>query len=193
MWDPSRDLGTVTHQNIVLVWPMGVYYWLAHALGVPIWLAQRVWLGSILFLAGAGVLYLARTIHWGTDGRRALVTAGPIVAAFVYAMSPYVLQYANRTSVLLLPWTALPWLIGLAARSLESKGWRHPALFALVALSIAVNATALVLALLGPALWVAWSVWGARSTTGRDALKAVLRLGAITAVTSLWWVVALFI
>jgi hypothetical protein len=193
MWDPSRDLGTVTHQNIVLVWPMGVYYWLAHALGVPIWLAQRVWLGSILFLAGAGVLYLARTIHWGTDGRRALITAGPIVAAFVYAMSPYVLQYATRTSVLLLPWTALPWLIGLTARALETRGWRHPALFALVTLSIAVNATALVLALLGPALWVVWSVWGTRTVTGRDAAKAVGRIGAITAVTSLWWVVALLI
>jgi hypothetical protein len=193
MWDPSRDLGTVTHQNVVLVWPMGVYYWLAHTLGVPIWLAQRVWLGSILFLAGVGVLYLARTIHWGTDGRRALVTAGPVVAAFVYAMSPYVLQYATRTSVLLLPWTALPWLIGLTARALESKGWRHPALFALVTLSIAVNATALVLALIGPALWIAWSVWGTRVVSGRDAAKAVGRIGAITAVTSLWWVVGLLI
>jgi Alpha-(1->3)-arabinofuranosyltransferase len=193
MWDPSRDLGTVTHQNIVLVWPMGVYYWFAHALGVPIWLAQRVWLGSVLFLAGAGVLYLARTIRWGTDERRTLVAAGPVVAAFVYAMSPYVLQYATRTSVLLLPWAALPWLIGLTARALESKGWRHPALFALVTLSIAVNATALVLALLGPALWIAWSVWGTRSVTGRDAVKTMARIGAVTAVTSLWWVVALLI
>ncbi|HEU5308187.1 MAG TPA: alpha-(1-_3)-arabinofuranosyltransferase family protein, partial [Acidimicrobiia bacterium] len=107
MWDPSRDLGTVTHQNIVLVWPMGVFYWLAHTLGVPIWLAQRIWLGSVLFLAGAGVLYLARTIRWGTGEHRALVAVGPVVAAFVYAMTPYVLQYATRTSVLLLPWAAL--------------------------------------------------------------------------------------
>lgn len=194
MWDPSRDLGTVTHQNIVLVWPMGVWYWLAHTVGLPLWVAQRLWLGSILFLAGAGVLYLARTIHWGSDrSTGALVAIGPVVAAFTYAMTPYVLQYGTRTSVLLLPWAALPWLIALTARALETKGWRHPALFALVTLSIAVNATALVLALLGPALWIAWSVWGTRDVAWRDAWRAALRIGVLTAVTSLWWVVALLI
>src|SRR5262245_60392823 len=39
MWDPSRDLGTVAHQNIVLVFPMATYYWLTHLLGLPMWFA----------------------------------------------------------------------------------------------------------------------------------------------------------
>ena len=108
-------------------------------------------------------------------------------------MSPYVIQYGTRTSVLLLPWAALPWLIGLTARSLETKGWRHPALFALITLSIAVNATALVLAMAGPALWIAWAVWGTHDVQWRDAWRAVLRIGVLTAVTSSWWVVALLI
>jgi hypothetical protein len=189
MWDPSRDLGTVTHQNIVLVWPMGVYYWFTHALGIPVWFAQRVWLGSILFAAGAGVLYLARTIRWPASAPG----VGPVVAAVAYAMSPYVLQYGTRTSVLLLPWAALPWLIGFTARSLETKGWRHPALFALVTLSIAVNATALALAMVGPALWIVWVVWGTRDVQWRDAWRAVLRIGVLTAITSSWWIVALLI
>jgi hypothetical protein len=193
MWDPSRDLGTVTHQNIVLAWPMGVFYWLAHTVGIPLWFAQRIWTGSILFAAGAGVLYLARSIRWAPPSSRSGVVVGPIVAAFVFAMSPYVIEYVTRTSVLLLPWAALPWLVGLTARALETKGWRHPALFALLVLSIAVNATALVLALVAPAMWIAWEIWGTRAVSFRDAWRTVLRIGALTAVTSLWWVVALLI
>ncbi|MET0728250.1 MAG: alpha-(1-_3)-arabinofuranosyltransferase family protein [Acidimicrobiales bacterium] len=201
MWDPSRDLGTVTHQNIVLVWPMGAFYWLADVLSVPLWLAQRVWAGSILFAAGAGVLFLARTLRWGSERdhqgprqpARQATAVGPLVAAVAYAMSPYVLQYGTRTSVLLLPWAALPWLIGLTARALETRGWRHPALVALVTLGIAVNATALALALLGPLLWIAWAVWGTREVPFRSAAATTGRLALIGVVTSLWWVVALLI
>lgn len=198
MWDPSRDLGTVTHQNIVLVWPMGVFYWLAEQVGAPLWAAQRLWLGSILFGAGAGVLYLARTIRW-TGGPRpheqpaTLTWLGPLVAALAYAMSPYALQYGTRTSVLLLPWAALPWLIGLTARALETRGWRHPGLIALVVLGIAVNATALALALLGPAVWVAWSVWGSKQVAPGAAAGTVGRIAVLGVVTSSWWVVALLI
>lgn len=191
MWDPSRDLGTVTHQNIVLVWPMGVWYWLADLAGVPLWVAQRAWTGSILFAAGAGVLYLARTMRWsGSAGRPG---SGAVVAAFAYCLSPYVIQYGTRTSVLLLPWAALPWLIGLTMRALVTRGWRHPALFALVVMSIAVNATALVMALIGPALWIAWAVWGQRSVSWRTALGVVGRTAALGIPTSLWWLVALLI
>lgn len=199
MWDPSRDLGTVTHQNIVLVWPMGVYYRVAELLGVPVWLAQRAWTGTILFVAGAGVLYLARTLQWeliipGRSERRRAdrrLRLGPAVAAITYAMSPYVIQYGTRTSVLLLPWAALPWLIGLTIRALATRGWRHPALFALVVMSTAVNATALALSLLGPAVWVAWAVWGAREASLGEALRTIGRIILIGIPTSLWWVVAL--
>ena len=83
MWDPNIGMGTVTHQNIGYLWPMGPWYWAFEALGVPDWVAQRLWLGSIMFLAGLGVRYLMRTL--GQDGPH--VTA----AMFVYALSPYVL------------------------------------------------------------------------------------------------------
>ena len=64
MWDSDVALGTVTHQTIGYLWPMGPFYWLAEALGSPDWLAQRLWLGSILFSAAAGVRYLLRTLDW---------------------------------------------------------------------------------------------------------------------------------
>lgn len=33
MWDPSIGMGTVTHQNIGYLWPIGPYYWLAELVG----------------------------------------------------------------------------------------------------------------------------------------------------------------
>jgi arabinofuranan 3-O-arabinosyltransferase len=78
MWDPNIGLGTVTHQNIGYLFPMGPWYLLA---------------------AGLGVLFLFRTLG--------LVGPGAVVGALAYTMSPYWLEYAARLSVLLLPWAGL--------------------------------------------------------------------------------------
>ena len=147
MWDPNIGMGTVTHQNIGYLFPMGPYYWVLDRLGVPDWVAQRLWLGSFLFAAGAGVLYLLRT--FGLRG------PGVVVAALAYMLTPYMLDYAARISVLLMPWAALPWMIGLMRKALRDGGWRYPALFALVVQVVGgVNATALLFAGLGPVLWI---------------------------------------
>src|SRR5262249_21183594 len=42
MWDPNIGFGTVTHQNIGYLFPMGPYYWLMQALHVPDWTAERL-------------------------------------------------------------------------------------------------------------------------------------------------------
>jgi arabinofuranan 3-O-arabinosyltransferase len=68
LWDPSVGLGTVTHQNIGYLFPTGPYYWLLSELHVPDWIAQRLWFGSIIFLAGLGVRYLLHTLRWEGPG-----------------------------------------------------------------------------------------------------------------------------
>ncbi len=118
MWDPNIGLGTVTHQNIGYLFPMGPYYWLLDALGVPDWVAQRLWLGSILLFAALGMLYLFRTL--------ALRGPGVVVGALAYMLSPYSLDYAARISVILLPWAALPWLLAFVIRALRDGGWQVP-------------------------------------------------------------------
>ena len=35
MWDPSVGAGTVPHQNIGYLFPLGPYYWLAERLAAP--------------------------------------------------------------------------------------------------------------------------------------------------------------
>ncbi|HYF46876.1 MAG TPA: alpha-(1-_3)-arabinofuranosyltransferase family protein, partial [Acidimicrobiales bacterium] len=189
LWDPGIGLGTVTHQNIGYLWPMGPFYWALDTIGLPDWVAQRLWLASVMFAAGAGVLYLLRVLNWRAEPARGRWwDGGMVVAALAYALSPYVLDYAARISVILLPWAALPWLIALTIRALRHGGWRHPALFALVVLTVgSVNATSLILVGLGPLLWVGWAVWVEREVTWREALGAVLRIGFLTGLTSLWW------
>ena len=85
MWDPNVGLGTVTHQNIGYLWPLGPYYWLMDTVGVPDWVAQRIWLGTIV---GYGYLRWLKPglMHWEgvtrlsdtlmIDGRIATVFAG---------------------------------------------------------------------------------------------------------------------
>ena len=69
LWDADRALGTVTHQNIGFLWPMGPFYWFFEAVGAPDWVAQRLWVGTLLFAAGLGVRYLLRTL--GFEAERA--------------------------------------------------------------------------------------------------------------------------
>ena len=114
MWNPTVALGTVTHEYIGYLLPMGPFFVVLHLLGVPVWVAQRLWMGSILFAAGAGILYLSRVM--GLRG------PGPVAAATAYMLSPYFLQYAARISVILLPWAGLPFMLALHDRR-AAPGW----------------------------------------------------------------------
>jgi len=184
MWDPNVGMGTLTHQTIGYLFPMGPWYWVFERLGFPDWVAQRLWLASVIFAASAGMLFLARTLRWGG--------VGPIVAALAYGFSPYVLDYSARISVILLPWAALPWLVALAQRALARGGWRHPALFALVVLSVGgVNATALVFAGIAPVLWFPFAVWVNRDASLGRAIATMARIGGLTSALCVWWVVGL--
>ena len=186
MWDPNVGMGSVTHQTIGYLFPMGPFYWLFERLGVPDWVAQRLWLGSILFAAAAGVLVLLRS--FGMRG------PGVALAAVAYMLSPYSLDYAARISVLLLPWAALPWMITLMRKALADGGWRYPAAFALLVQVVGgVNATALVFAGVGPALWVAYAWLFARDVDWRRALAVTCKTGTLTIATSLWWIAGLSI
>ena len=184
MWDPHIGMGTVTHQNIGYLFPMGPYYWILDKIGMPDWVAQRLWLGSILFFAALGVLYLLRT--FGIRG------PGVVVAAVAFMFTPYTLDYSARISVLLLPFAALPWMIGLTRKALRDGGWRYPATFALVVQVVGgVNATALIFAGIGPVLWIAYAWLVDREISWRRALGVTARIGVLSLVTSLWWIAGL--
>ena len=184
MWDTNIGLGTVTHQNIGYLWPMGPWYWVMQAIGLPDWVAQRLWLGTIIFAAGMGVRFMLKELRWRG--------AGVTVAAFAYALSPYLLDYGARISVILLPFAGLPWLIGMASKALRQGGWRWPAAFALVTLTVGgVNATSLLLVMAGPLLWFVHAVFVAREVSLGRAIATGLRITVLTLATSLWWMAGL--
>ncbi len=190
VWNSDVGLGSVTHQNIGYLWPMGPFYWFFETIAVPDWAAQRLWTGTLIFAAGMGVRFLLRTLGWGAlDARR----GGVLVATLAYMLSPYLLNYSARISVILLPWTALPWLIAFTVRALRRGGWLDPALFALVVLTVGgVNATALLLIGLGPLLWLAHAVVVDREASLRHALATAGRIGVLTVAASLWWIAGLW-
>src|SRR5215213_6173044 len=185
LWDPQVAAGTVTHQNIGYLFPMGPFFWVFDRIGTPDWVAQRLWLGSILLFAGLGMLYLFRTL--GLRG------AGAVVGALAFMLSPYSLDYAARISVILLPWAGLPWLLAFTIRALRQGGWRYPAWFAITVQIIgSVNATALVFAGIAPLLWIPYAVWVLHEVKLGRAIATVAKIGLLTIGASLWWMSGLW-
>jgi arabinofuranan 3-O-arabinosyltransferase len=183
MWDPSVGAGTVPHQNIGYLFPLGPYYWLMDAVGIPDWVTQRLLWGTIVFVAAFGTYRLLRWLGWSA--------VGALVAAFAYGFSPYVLSYLARLSIILAPWAALPWMILLVAKAARTRSWKPAAQFAvIVALVGSVNATSLVLAGLGPVIWLVTDVVSGRVTT-RAAIGAAAKIGVLCTAVSVWWIVAL--
>lgn len=184
MWNPHVAMGTVPREQIGHLWPAGPYFWLTDSVGLPDWIAQRLWVGSILFAAGAGVLFLARTWRW---------RPGPaIAAAFVFALSPYVITLATHDSVALLAFAGLPWLLALTVRALRSPGLRHPALFALVVATVgSTDRSALVLVAVAPIAWIVYSIRRYPEITRASATWTTAKLGATTLAVNLWWIMGL--
>ena len=184
-WDNRQFAGWVPHQTIAYLWPSGPWFWVFDKLGVPDWVAHRLWIGTLLFLGGLGVRWAAK--HLG------LASGAASVAGIVYALSPYILPYISRTSVMLLPWAGVGWMVGLTIRATTRTRWRDAALFALVVLTIgAVNATALALVAPAPVLWLLHAAW-ARTITWRVAVVTALKIGVLSLGVSLWWIVMLMV
>jgi hypothetical protein len=184
MWNPTVGLGTVSHEYLGYLLPMGPFYVLFHLFGVPVWVAQRLWIGSILFFAGWGILYLCRVLN--------LKGPGPIVTALAYMLSPYFLQYVGRISVILLPWAGLPFMMAFTILALRRGGWRIPALFAIVvALISGINASSIIYVGIAPILWLLYAVIVLKEATWRQALGTAFRIGVLTLGACVWWIAGL--
>jgi arabinofuranan 3-O-arabinosyltransferase len=90
-FDPRQFAGWVPHQHIAYLWPTGSWFWFFERLGVPDWVAHRLWIGALLVAAGLGVRWMTRVLG--------LSPLAALVAALVYQLSPYILAYVSRTSV----------------------------------------------------------------------------------------------
>ncbi len=184
-FDPRQFAGWVPHQHIAYLWPMGPWFWFFDTIGVPDWVAHRLWVGTLLVAAGLGVRWVARLLGLGPTAA--------IVAAIVYQLSPYILPYVSRTSILLLPYAGLGWIVGLTVLAAQRGRWRFAAGVALVVVTVgAVNATALAMIIPAPTLWLVHAVWE-RSITWRRALATAGKVAVLSLAVSLWWIAMLMI
>ncbi|HSL73479.1 MAG TPA: alpha-(1-_3)-arabinofuranosyltransferase family protein [Ilumatobacteraceae bacterium] len=194
-FEPDQFAGWVPFQQITYLWPSGPWYLVFDTVGAPDWVAHRLWIGTILFAAGSGVLWAAR--------RLGLAPAGALIAALVYQLSPYLLPYVSRTSLLLLPWAGLGWIVGLTVRATlveRTDGvalrdrlvpWREPALIALVVATVgSANATTLAMIVPAPVLWLVHAAWQGRLGWARAAAIAA-RTAVLCLAVSLWWIAML--
>lgn len=178
-WDPSQFGGYVPHQAVGYLWPSGPFYLVLHSLHISPWLIQRIWVATLFLLAGLGVRWCTK--HLG------LQRSGAFIAAVVYQVTPFVLAYQTRTSVLLLPWVGLGWICGIILLAIRNSGWKYPALLALVVFSVGgINATALIMIAPAPLLLIIDALVDRRIRL-RGAAVLVSRSVVLCGGVSLWW------
>ena len=150
VWSPTQGLGHVQgSQYSGYLWPMGPFFALGHLIGLSDWLTDRLWLGTLLALGA-----------WGTARLIAVLYPRPqavaqVLAGVLYIANPYVIVIASRTTVMLLGYAALPWLMLVTHRGLRERGrWWPAAAFGLIITSTAggVNAAVTAFVLVGPLL-----------------------------------------
>ena len=184
LWTSTAGLGGVqSAQYSGYLFPMGPYFALTDAIGLSPWLAHRLWLGAILALGCWGMVRLGDVLFERPRG------IAQLAAGLLYLLNPYVVVFTNRTSVTLLAYAALPWLVLIAYRGVrDPRRWRMPAALALVvtASGPGVNVAVVAFVLLGPALLLLYEVH-ARLVPGRDAWAFGWRAALATLAASLWW------
>jgi hypothetical protein len=185
-WAPSGGLGQVqAGQYAGYLWPMGPFYALGDLLGLAPWVTHRIWLGTLLAIAAWGTVRLLDALLERPRG------VPHVVAGALMVANPYVVVFANRTSVTLLAYALLPWLLLAVHRGLrDPRGWWWPAALALLVTTLGggVNAAVAGWVLLGPALLVGYEV-GFAGIAARDAGRFLLRALPLTALASAWWIV----
>jgi arabinofuranan 3-O-arabinosyltransferase len=137
LWEPEGYAGEVQNQAYGYLFPMGPFFGVGQAAGLPGWIVQRLWMALLLSLAFLGVSILARQLRIGTPGSR-------LIGALAYALAPRMLMGLGATSIEVLPMALAPWvLIPLVAGARGGSPRRYAALSGVAVFCIGgVNAVA---------------------------------------------------
>ena len=191
VWTHSIDLGAVHGaQYSGYLWPMGPIFALLHSIGLSAWVAQRIWLGLIFAISTWGVLRLLDAFVGRPRG------VAHLVAAAFYLLNPYTVIFTGRTSIALLGYAALPWLLLIVYRGVREPrgfgGWWWAAAFALILTSIGggINGAVVGWMLVGPLVLLIYEPL-IGTVRWRDSAAFVLRMGVLGVLASLWWIVPL--
>ncbi|MFE7836005.1 alpha-(1-_3)-arabinofuranosyltransferase [Streptomyces sp. NPDC057474] len=180
LWHDRGGFGGIQDQYVGYLWPMLPYYGLTDLVGLPVWLAERLWLSLIVSVAFWGALRLAERLGVGSSASR-------LLAAGAYALWPVFTTVVGSTSAAALPGAFLPWVL------LPLTSERHSARVAALRSALfipfmgGVNASATLASLLPVGLYLLTRTPGPR----QRRLIAWWVPGVILATA--WWVVPLLL
>ncbi|MFC4910368.1 alpha-(1-_3)-arabinofuranosyltransferase domain-containing protein [Actinomadura gamaensis] len=180
LWD-AEQFGQLQNQAAGYFVPMGPFYWLGHAAGMPAWIVQRLWFALLMCAALLGVRALAARLEVGGPTTR-------LAAGMAYALSPHALSSLGQNSWEYLPLAMLPWTVVPLATAARRDGGRirAAARSGLAAgLCGGINGTATVAVLVVPFLFLLTRPRGTR----RFRLLAWWTVATACAVG--WWLVPL--
>jgi arabinofuranan 3-O-arabinosyltransferase len=196
VWTPSIDLGAVHgSQYSGYLWPMGPFFALLHALELGPWVAQRLWLGLVLAISAWGALRLLDALVGRPRG------VAHLVGAAFYLLNPYTVIFTGRTTITLVGYAALPWLLLAVYHGVRAvrgwrdwRGWWWAAAFALILTSIGggINAAVVGWMLVGPLVLLIYEPL-IGSVRWRDSAAFLLRVGLLGTLASLWWIMPLLV
>ena len=196
VWTSTTDLGEVhSAQYSGYLWPMGPFFAALHSIGLGAWVVQRIWLGLMYAFSVWGMLKLLDVLVGRPRG-----TVHVVAAAF-YLLNPYVVVFTARTSITLLGYAALPWLLLITYHGLRAagrwrgwRGWWWAAAFAAVLASTGggVNAAVVGWMLVGPLVLGLYEP-AMGTVRWRDAGRFLVMAGVLSVLASLWWIVPLLV
>jgi len=180
-WNPYTFGGFANPQSVGLIFPMGLFFSVAHLIHLPTWCTERIWLALLLTVGCWGVARLCEALGIGSRWSR-------ILAGLAYCVTPIVVTWV-ATSAFLLAVVLLPWvIIPLVWGSRSGSPRRAAALSGIaVALMGGVNATVVVAVLPVGAIWLLTRQPGPR----RRALMAWWAVAVVLA--CFWWLAPLIL
>jgi len=173
LWNPGQ-MGQVQNQAAGYLFPTGPFFAGCAAIGMPMWIAQRIWIAMLLCAAFLGARRLAERLGIGTPSAR-------LAGAMAYALTPNGLSVLGQISSEYLPYAMLPWTVAPLVTAGGSPRRAAARSGLAIALCGGINGTATVAAVLVPLLYL----------LTRRRLRLLAWWSVAVAAASAWWAVPL--
>ena len=176
LWNPLEWLGSLQDQYIGYAFPMGLFYLTAHALHVPVWVAERLWMSLLVTVAFLGLVRLAEALGIGSRATR-------LLAGAAFALWPTFTILVGSTSAAVLPGVLAPWAVLPLIRGRSAR--RAAAGSALIVVCMGgVNATSTLAALVLPGMYIL-------TRPGRRGWRLAAWWAPAVLLATSWWLVPL--
>ena len=176
LWNPLEWLGSLQDQYIGYAFPMGLFYLTAHALHVPVWVAERLWMSLLVTVAFLGLVRLAEALGIGSRATR-------LLAGAAFALWPTFTILVGSTSAAVLPGVLAPWAVLPLIRGRSAR--RAAAGSALIVVCMGgVNATSTLAALVLPGMYIL-------TRPGRRRWRLAAWWAPAVLLATSWWLVPL--